>query len=87
MFQEEVIKVDAFFRHYIKNMKDHCDAGMGVPKDISLEAFLDRKKRLLATVNELQGPKEFESQKRKFACHVVEFEQFCKEKTCSPPNC
>ena len=65
---------DDLFRHWIKNMKGHCDAGMKLSEGLSAEATFDRKKKLLLTVNEFCGSKEFESQKRKFTRHVEEFE-------------
>ena len=66
--------MDPFFRHYIRDMKNHCDAGMKLPEGVSAETAFDRKKRLLLTVNEFRGPKEFESQKKKFVRHVEEFQ-------------
>ena len=65
--------MDAFERHYVKDMKNHCDAEMRLPEGVSAEATFDKKKRLLLTVNLLRGSKEFESQKRKFVHHVEEF--------------
>jgi len=61
------------FRHWIKNMKGHCDAGMKLPEGVSAEVIFGKKKKLLLTVNEFDGSKEFESQKRKFTRHVEEF--------------
>ena len=61
------------FRHYIRNMKDHCEAGRKLPEGISAEVAFDRKKKLLLTVNEFLGSEEFEEQKKKFSEHVKEF--------------
>ena len=63
------------FKHGLFNqMKDHCRAGLNLPKGEGPENLYVRKKALMAIVKKFSGPPEFDDQKKEFALHVHEFE-------------
>ena len=67
--------------YFIKQMRNHCEAGMKIPAGDSAERALSRKEELMRTVDKIQdGDREFKNEKKKFARHVVEFKNHYKSR-------
>ncbi len=66
---------ETVFRHYVNDMKRHREAGVKLPSGVSAATHADKLWKLLQTVNQFQGPKEFEKEKEMFDEHVSEFEK------------
>ena len=65
--------MDGFKQSLFNQMKEHCDAGLNLPKGEGPENLYVRKKALMALVKKFSGPSEFDDQKKKYATHFEEF--------------